>query len=216
MTVFVRFHLCRQVALLQDRVLIFGRGDGNGTMAIGPDRVAEAAAKAKAEAAAGSSVGVKTLVGRCTPKLLGSNLDAPGHDLAQLIGPQSGAQCASACCQNELCGGALFEPKSAVTWHGCKKGQPCCFLKKSVADVRPVLRPIEGGSYVYQMLGRSQDDEKLHFLSATLGSNMVLQRSPQQAMLWGHTAPAATVTIRMSPTDPILSYLHFSTQFHLE
>ena len=46
--------------------------------------------------------------------------------------------------------------------------------------------------------GRSQDDETLHFLSATLGSHMVLQRAPQQATLWGHTAPGATVTTTMA------------------
>ena len=41
-------------------------------------------------------------------------------------------------------------------------------------------------------------DEKLNFLSATLGSHMVLQRAPQQAMVWGHTAPGAKVTTSMA------------------
>jgi hypothetical protein len=35
---------------------------------------------------------------------------------------------------------------------------------------------------------------KLNFLSATLGDHMVLQRAPQQAMVWGHTTAGATVT----------------------
>lgn len=46
--------------------------------------------------------------------------------------------------------------------------------------------------------GRNQDDEKLNFLSATLGSHMVLQRAPQQAVVWGHTAPGAKVTTMMT------------------
>ena len=40
--------------------------------------------------------------------------------------------------------------------------------------------------------------EKLSFLSATLGSHMVLQRAPQQAVVWGFTAPGAKVTTTMS------------------
>jgi len=37
-------------------------------------------------------------------------------------------------------------------------------------------------------------------LSSTLGSHMVLQRAPQQAVVWGFTAPNATVTTTMSPS----------------
>lgn len=36
--------------------------------------------------------------------------------------------------------------------------------------------------------------ETMNFLSATLGDHMVLQRAPQQAIVWGHTTPNATVT----------------------
>lgn len=42
--------------------------------------------------------------------------------------------------------------------------------------------------------------EKLTFLSATLGSHMVLQRAPQQATVWGFTASGATVTTTMTPS----------------
>ena len=45
--------------------------------------------------------------------------------------------------------------------------------------------------------GRSQDPEKLTFLSATLGDHMVLQQAPKQAVVWGFTAPGATVTTTM-------------------
>lgn len=48
--------------------------------------------------------------------------------------------------------------------------------------------------------GRSQDDEKLTFLSVTLGNHMVLQRAPQSAVLFGFTAPGATVTTSMTPS----------------
>ena len=37
-------------------------------------------------------------------------------------------------------------------------------------------------------------------LSATLGNHMVLQRAPQQAVVWGFTAPNATVTTTMAPS----------------
>ena len=40
------------------------------------------------------------------------------------------------------------------------------------------------------------------FLSATLGSNMVLQRAPQQAVVWGFTTPGATVSITMDDASP--------------
>jgi len=42
--------------------------------------------------------------------------------------------------------------------------------------------------------------EHLNFLSATLGSHMVLQQAPKQAVVWGHTAPGATVTTTMMMT----------------
>jgi len=51
------------------------------------------------------------------------------------------------------------------------------------------------------MDGRSQDDETLHFLSATLGSHMVLQRAPQTAIVWGFTSPGATVTTTMQASN---------------
>lgn len=44
---------------------------------------------------------------------------------------------------------------------------------------------------------RNQDSEKLNFLSATLGSHMVLQRAPQQAVVWGFTQQGSTVTTTM-------------------
>eukprot|EP00966_Prymnesium_polylepis_P109306 2530265-Prymnesium_polylepis.1 len=140
--------------------------------------------------------------GACHPKLLGSSMDAPSHDLLQTPAPQTSEACAEACCANAKCAGALFESASAVTYGGCTQGKPCCFLKTSVADAIPASKPVAGGSELWQMLGRSQDDEHLNFLSATLGSHMVLQRAPQQATLWGHTAPGATVTtVMMSDTQ---------------
>lgn len=36
--------------------------------------------------------------------------------------------------------------------------------------------------------------EVVNFLSGTLGDHMVLQRAPQQAIVWGHTTASATVT----------------------
>jgi len=66
----------------------------------------------------------------------------------------------------------------------------------SVAE--SVARPID--STLIEIPGRSQDDEKpekLTFLSSTLGSHMVLQQAPQQAVVWGFTAPGAKVTTVM-------------------
>jgi hypothetical protein len=136
----------------------------------------------------------------CTPKLLGSSLDAPAHDLLQTAAPQTSAACGAACCANPKCAGALFEPQSAVKFGGCLAGKPCCFMKTSVADHRPSPKPVKGGSDLWEIPGRDQDDEKLTFLSATLGSHMVLQRGPQQAVLWGFTAPGSTVTTTMAPS----------------
>lgn len=135
----------------------------------------------------------------CQPKLLGSNLDAPAHDLLQSATPQTSTACAAACCANPKCAGALFEPLSAVKFGGCDVGKPCCFMKTSVADSRPNPKPVKGGADLWEIPGRSQDDEKLSFLSATLGSHMVLQTAPQQAVVWGFTAPGSTVTTIMTP-----------------
>jgi hypothetical protein len=135
----------------------------------------------------------------CVPRSLGLNMDAPAHDLLQTAAPQTSLACASACCKEPRCGGALFEPTSAVTYGGCTVGKPCCFMKTSVADAEPTHPPTSGGSELWQMVGRSQDDERLNFLSATLGSHMVLQRAPAAAIVWGHTAPGATVTTTMAP-----------------
>jgi hypothetical protein len=143
----------------------------------------------------------------CTPKLLGTAMDAAGHDLAQATLPTA-EECTSACCANPKCGGALFEPASGITWHNCTKGQPCCFLKTSVSDAQPGAGV---NSSLFQMMGRSQDDETLHFVSATLGSHMVLQSAPQQAVVWGFTAPGATVTTTMVPSNRVACEAALST-----
>ena len=61
-------------------------------------------------------------------------------------------------------------------------------------------RPVKGGSELWEISGRNQDNEKLTFLSTTLGDHMVLQRAPQQAVLWGFTTPGAVVTTTMAPS----------------
>jgi len=43
-------------------------------------------------------------------------------------------------------------------------------------------------------------DVKKAFLSSTLGSNMVLQRAPQKAVVWGFTQPGATVNTTFAKT----------------
>jgi hypothetical protein len=136
----------------------------------------------------------------CTPKLLGNNLEAAAHDLLQSAEPQTSAACAALCCAIPKCGGALFEPISAVTYHACKAGAPCCFLKTSVADHQPMAKPVKGGADLWVIPGRQQDDEKLTFLSVALGSHMVLQRAPQQALLWGFTKAGSTVTTTLTPS----------------
>ncbi|KAL1526580.1 hypothetical protein AB1Y20_015287 [Prymnesium parvum] len=137
--------------------------------------------------------------GECAPKLVGENYDAPSHDLLQTPLPQTSEDCAQACCANLKCAGALFESLSAISYGGCSVNKPCCYMKTSVADAVPMRVPVKGKNALWRIAGRSQDDEHLGFLSATLGSHMVLQRAPQHATVWGHTAPGAKVaTVMMS------------------
>ena len=56
---------------------------------------------------------------------------------------------------------------------------------RKFADVQ-----VEQAEQVEQMA----DDVSLNFLSATLGDQMVLQRAPKQAIVFGHTLPHANVT----------------------
>lgn len=139
----------------------------------------------------------------CRPRLLGRSMKAAGHDLAQSRRANTSEACAAACCADGRCAGALFEPASAISWHGCVKGEPCCFLKTSVADAQPLPAPSPGfQSELWKMDGRSQDPETLGFLAAALGSHMVLQRAPLAATVWGFTAPGATVTSTIAPARP--------------
>ena len=48
--------------------------------------------------------------------------------------------------------------------------------------------------FVFAAFAAATAHETRNFLSATLGDHMVLQRAPQSAVVWGHTAPEATVT----------------------
>ena len=127
----------------------------------------------------------------CKATVVGPNLDVPGHDLSHSAEPATADACGAACCADPKCAGALFEAKS------CTAGKPCCFLKTSVAGQRPMARAMQG-AVLLAIPGRTQDDEHLNFLSATLGSHMVLQQAPKQAVVWGHTAPGATVTTTVS------------------
>ena len=136
---------------------------------------------------------------KCTPKLLGKNYGSAAHDLVQSAAPQTALQCTALCCANPKCGGILFQPQSGISWNACVKGKPCCFLKTSVAGAQPASPPNAGE--IWQMDGRSQDDETMHFLSATLGSHMVLQRAPQNAVVWGFTSPGA-IPSAAAPNEP--------------
>ena len=137
----------------------------------------------------------------CSPKLISNNSDAPAHDLAQTHEPQTADECIKACCNEPRCGGVLFQPIAKVTWSACIAGKPCCFLKTAIASTQPWPSPFPGGSFVYEMTDRPQDDEKLHFLSATLGSHMVLQQAPHSATIWGFTQAGARVETTMTPSD---------------
>ena len=121
---------------------------------------------------------------------LGRSMKAAGHDLAQSRRANTSEACAAACCADGRCAGALFEPASAISWHGCVKGEPCCFLKTSVADAQPLPAPSPGFQpELWKMDGRSQDPETLGFLAAALGSHMVLQRAPHQAVRYARAGP---------------------------
>ena len=62
-------------------------------------------------------------------------------------------------------------------------------MKMSVADHTPMAKPVKGGAELWEIPGRNQDPEKLTFLSATLGSHMVLQRAPHQAVRYARAGP---------------------------
>ena len=99
---------------------------------------------------------------QCQPKSLGAELDVPGANLVQTMVPQTSAECASACCANPKCAGALFVGRSRITWGGCMAQRPCCFMKDSVAYPLPMeraVRTLSGHVELWQMAGRSQDDE---------------------------------------------------------
>jgi sialate O-acetylesterase len=55
---------------------------------------------------------------------------------------------------------------------------------------------------------------RLNFLSATLGSHMVLQRAPKVAVVWGHTASGAVVTTTMTAADPSICMLSHGQAAH--
>ena len=77
-------------------------------------------------------------------------------------------------------------------------------MKTSTATPVPMKPPVQGGSTLWTIPTRSQDPEKLTFLSATLGDHMVLQRAPASAVVWGFTSPGATVTTTMQPSSKAL------------
>lgn len=141
----------------------------------------------------------------CVPRRLGFDLEAPAHDLLQKQ-TENVTACGLECCGDPKCGGFLFEPESAVTYGGCQKSKPCCFMKTSVAVNRPMSPVPSGGSELWIIPGRSQDDETLHFLAAPLGSHMVLQRDSAKVVVWGFTTPGATVNTTLSggPTHEVL------------
>jgi non-lysosomal glucosylceramidase len=90
----------------------------------------------------------------CKTKIIGHNLDVSGHDLGSHV-VATGELCAAACCANQDCAGALFEPTSDVNFDDCKKGQPCCFMKTSVLSTKP--HTVAGGSTLYAAVGHSSD-----------------------------------------------------------
>ena len=61
--------------------------------------------------------------------------------------------CVKACCADQGCAGALFEPESTVSFGDCKKGQPCCFMKSRMLSPRKKIVP--GSSTLFALPGRS-------------------------------------------------------------
>lgn len=77
---------------------------------------------------------------------------------------------------------------SATLWSRHMKASPGCFLGE-------LHRACANASDGWTSRAKPPPPTTKHFVSATLGSHMVLQRAPQRALLWGHTAAGATVTV---------------------
>ena len=88
----------------------------------------------------------------CKEQVLGHDLDEPGNDHSSVTTPTLEA-CVKACCADQGCAGALFEPESTVTFGDCKKGQPCCFMKSRMLS--PRKKTVPGSSTLFALPGRS-------------------------------------------------------------
>ena len=76
----------------------------------------------------------------------------------------------------------------------------------SLSDIEMAFTPfppIEAASAAGGAPAPPPPPTKNHFVSQTLGNNMVLQRAPAQAVLWGFAGTGGTVTVTMDSAPPL-------------
>ena len=76
----------------------------------------------------------------------------------------------------------------------------------SLSDIEMAFTPfppIEAASAAGGAPAPPPPPTKNHFVSQTLGNNMVLQRAPAQAVLWGFAGIGGTVTVTMDSAPPL-------------
>ena len=78
-----------------------------------------------------------------------------------------------------------------TTWSRLLRAAPGCYL----GQLHRACANATGDGW--QSKAKPPPPVWLGFVSAIFGDHMVLQRAPQQAVIWGHTTPGATVTVEL-------------------
>jgi hypothetical protein len=76
---------------------------------------------------------------KCKKSPISVGMDYGGGDYRQDLMPSGSTaeMCQTKCCKEEKCLAFTFAPSCPFDMGGCKKGQPCCFLKNSVTYLTP-------------------------------------------------------------------------------
>jgi hypothetical protein len=76
---------------------------------------------------------------KCKKSPISVGMDYGGGDYRQDRMPSGSTaeMCQTKCCKEEKCAAFTFAPSCPFDMGGCKKGQPCCFLKNTVTRLTP-------------------------------------------------------------------------------